>query len=187
MTPKIPKHAKKVFEGVIFDVYQWEQEQFDGTVKIFEAIRRQSTVEIIPVFEDGSIAIALEKQPHMQKPMYSLFGGRVEKDEDMLSAAKRELLEESGLVSDDWELYRAYDAGGSHKIDWQIHTYIARNCQKAKDAELDPGEQIEIYKCDFGEFIKIAGSQNFRSESFSDYLCRLFAENRLGELKDRLF
>ncbi len=46
---KIPSHAVKVFSGVIFDVYQWEQELFNGNVSTFEALRRPSTVIIIPV------------------------------------------------------------------------------------------------------------------------------------------
>ena len=36
---KVPKQAKRVFKGVIFDVYQWEQEMFDGTKEIFEKLK----------------------------------------------------------------------------------------------------------------------------------------------------
>lgn len=46
---KIPSHAVKVFSGVIFDVYQWQQELFNGETATFEALRRPSTVVIIPV------------------------------------------------------------------------------------------------------------------------------------------
>ncbi|KKP89624.1 MAG: NUDIX hydrolase [Candidatus Moranbacteria bacterium GW2011_GWC2_37_73] len=35
-TQLIPEHAKKVFSGTFFDVYQWEQEMFDGSKKIKE-------------------------------------------------------------------------------------------------------------------------------------------------------
>ena len=37
---KIPKNATKVFSGKTFDVYQWEQEMFDGSKKIFEKLKR---------------------------------------------------------------------------------------------------------------------------------------------------
>jgi hypothetical protein len=46
---KIPSHAHKVFSGVIFDVYQWDQELFNGKIATFEAIQRPSTVIVIPV------------------------------------------------------------------------------------------------------------------------------------------
>ena len=44
----IPANAKKVFHGVIFDVYQWEQEMFDGTKEIFEKLKRPDTVVVFP-------------------------------------------------------------------------------------------------------------------------------------------
>ena len=49
---KIPEHAKKVFEGVLFDVYQWEQECFDGSHATFEAVERLGSVNVIPVVGD---------------------------------------------------------------------------------------------------------------------------------------
>ena len=59
---KIPSHAKKVFSGTIFDVYQWEQEMFDGTTKIFEAAGRPHTALVIPVIDD-KIVLSYERQP----------------------------------------------------------------------------------------------------------------------------
>ncbi len=46
---KIPTHAHKVFSGVIFDIYQWDQELFNGKVATFEALRRSSTVMVVAV------------------------------------------------------------------------------------------------------------------------------------------
>ena len=31
----VPKNAKKVFTGEIFDIYQWQQEMYDGSLSIF--------------------------------------------------------------------------------------------------------------------------------------------------------
>jgi len=30
---------REVHQGVIFDVYQWEQEMYDGSIKIFEKLK----------------------------------------------------------------------------------------------------------------------------------------------------
>lgn len=59
---KIPSHATKVFSGTIFDVYQWEQEMFDGSKKIFEAAGRPHTALIIPVVDD-KVVLSYERQP----------------------------------------------------------------------------------------------------------------------------
>ena len=87
----IPAHAKRVFSGRIFDVYQWEQEMFDGTTETFEPIWRLPTVEIIATVGD-KILIEEQDQPD-RKNNITLVAGRADHSEDMLAEAKRELLE----------------------------------------------------------------------------------------------
>lgn len=86
---KVPSQAKRVFKGIIFDVYQWEQELFDGSKQTFEMLKRPDTVEVIAV-KDGSILMSRQSQPN-KHDFFSLFGGRVEPDEEPLAAAQREL------------------------------------------------------------------------------------------------
>lgn len=183
---RIPKHAKKVFEGTIFDVYQWEQKMFDGSTAIFEGIRRPDTVQIIPVLENGNIVIAHEMQPDMNAPLDTLFGGRMEKKEEPLEAAKRELLEESGFSSEDWELYMEYDAGGSPKIEWHVHVFVARNAKKVQEPELEPGEKIESREVDFDGFIETVLSENFWSHNFKEHIRKMKLENNLDTFKQKL-
>ncbi|MBT5808679.1 NUDIX hydrolase [Candidatus Uhrbacteria bacterium] len=137
---KIPEQAKLIFEGVIFDVYQWEQEMFDGTKDTFEGLRRQNTAEVIATVGDK---IMIQDQEQPAKPRFMcLPGGRIEKGEDELVGAKRELLEESGYASDGWELHNVTEPNS--KIDWKIFIYIARDCKKIQEMNLDAGEKIEI-------------------------------------------
>jgi len=46
---KIPDNATMVFKGKTFDVYQWEQEMFDGKKKIWERLKRNHSIDIIAV------------------------------------------------------------------------------------------------------------------------------------------
>src|SRR6266567_4147904 len=92
----IPENAKKVFEGEIFDVFQWEQEMFDGSRKTFEKVERPDTANIIAFTEDGKVIILDQEQPGKDK-FVSLPGGRIDEGENPLEAAKRELLEETGF------------------------------------------------------------------------------------------
>ena len=148
---KIPPQAQRVFKGVIFDVYQWPQEMFDGSKQVFEAIKRPDCVQIIPVQGD-SILIADEQQPS-EKRILSLFGGRVDNDEGILEAAKREFLEETGMASDDWELFKSYDAGS--KMEFSVHYFIARNVKKVAEPIIDPGERIIIKPCTFEQLVDL--------------------------------
>lgn len=52
MAKRLPKNAKIVNKGIIFDTYHWEQEQFDGSIKIFEAIKRNPTVQIFAITKE---------------------------------------------------------------------------------------------------------------------------------------
>lgn len=179
----IPEQAERVFKGVIFDVYQWDQAMFDGSTARFEMLRRPGTVLVIPVM-DGKIVLARESQPTMEEK-YTFFGGRVEEGEEALTAAKRELREESGLASDDWELF-SVDAPYA-KIDWVISTYIARNCRKVAEPTLDAGERIVSEAFDFDAFVEKASAEAFPETSFSNRLYRMRSEGKLDELRKRLW
>lgn len=156
---RIPPHAKCVFRGVIFNVYQWEQKDFQGGVQIFEALSRPDTASIIPVTEDGRIIYSFQEQPG-SPPFLSTIGGRVDEGENALEAAKRELLEESGYGSDDWILLDADRPAG--KIEWTYYTFIARGCRPIAEQSLDSGEKIELRYATFDEFIRLVTQEDFR-------------------------
>src|SRR3989344_4677291 len=113
----IPNHAKKVFKGVIFDVYQWEQKMFDGSVDTFERLKRPDTVVVFPVLPNGKIILTEQEQPG-SRVFIGATGGRVDEGEGILEAAKRELLEESGYTAEEFTLWDARQPIG--KIDWAV-------------------------------------------------------------------
>lgn len=157
MKLKIPPGAKKVFKGQIFDVYQWEQKMYDGSKHTFEKIIRPDTVLVIPVTEDGKIIICEQEQPHRDKPYLSLISGRVEEGELPEDSAKRELLEETGFKTDTLILFDKYNI--SDKIAWTIYTYVAKNCKKVAEQNLDVGEKIRCDFVSFEEFIELLVQQ----------------------------
>ncbi len=181
---KLPPEAKLVFKGQIFEVYQWQQEMFDGSFETFEMLKRVSTVEVIATSGE-KIFMSHQSQPTKHN-YYSLFGGRAEEGEEPLESAKRELLEESGLVSDNWELYKVYEP--MHKIDWQIFTFIAKDCRKVADQTLDVGEKIETVECSFDEFIEIVESENYWGNELTLDVFRMEKDpEKLVEFKKQLF
>lgn len=172
---KIPKKAKQVFSGIVYDIYQWQETNFDGSTATFEAAKRHDSVQIIPS-AGNKVFIGREQQPG-RSPFYSFFGGRVEDGESPLAAAKRELSEESGLVSDDWELIRTYDAPG--RMQWRIHYYAARDCRFAKEQALDAGERIEVLRLSFRSFLTLLEHEEFRGTE----QCRLWLSGRFDAKK----
>ncbi len=138
----VPPEAKCVFKGIIFDVYQWEQEQFDGTKKTFEMLKRPDTVRVIAV-RDGKIAVVTQEQPHLGK-FIDIPGGIHDKEpENELEAAKRELKEETGLVCKDWKLLSATQQ--VNKIETFHYIFLAHNPETEVESQhLDSGERIKV-------------------------------------------
>lgn len=149
----IPPHAKKVFGGVLFDVYQWEQKLFDGSTATFEKLKRHDTVVIYPILNDGKILLTEQSQPGKEK-FIGAAGGRVEPGEDILCAAKRELLEETGYTAQEFILWNAQQPAS--KIEWAVYTFIAKGITKASESNPDAGEKITLKPVTFDELLDVA-------------------------------
>lgn len=170
---KIPDNARCVFRGMLFEVWQWEQEQFDGTFKTFEMVRREDCVTILGITKDKRIIVNFEEQPH-RGSFISIPGGVANFGENLSESAKREFLEETGYESKNWENWFVSDVLQSHKIEWWNHFYIARDCEKVGDVDFDPGEKIETKLFGFEEFAKITEDNNFRNKEIT----KIVQENR---------
>ncbi|HEX8763232.1 MAG TPA: NUDIX hydrolase [Candidatus Saccharimonadales bacterium] len=143
----IPEKAKKVFEGVIFDVYQWPQELFDGSTATFELLKRPDTVLILAV-KDDKIIFVREQQPG--RPEYvRLPGGRVDPGEDWRVAAERECAEELGLGFTNWRLIDVHQPVA--KMEWFVATYLATDLTHEQAMAHDAGEKITLELMTFDE------------------------------------
>ena len=184
----IPKEATKVFEGRIYDVYQWPQKLFDGSTETFEMLSRADTVKIIVLVNEKElkslqnikneqmvmndsdqeadnlscdrrkIIITHQTQPRKDW-FYDYPGGRVDaEDESELEAAKRELREETGLVFKNWKLVEVNQPFS--KIDWLVYTFVASELAAQTQQELDAGEKIEVLAVSLLELQELAKSED---------------------------
>lgn len=178
----IPDNAQRIFKGVIFDVYQWQQEMFDGTTATFEKLKRPDTVTVFPVLPDGRIVLTKQEQPG-RTPFIAATGGRVDEGEDIVSAAKRELLEESGYEAEDLILWDARQP--VTKIEWAVYTFIAKGIKKVAEIHNDAGEKIKPYIVTFEEMAEIATDKDFyEAEVRAEFLEAKFDPKKMEELRE---
>lgn len=180
----LPKHAKEVFVGKSFTIYHWDQLQFDGTTEVFEKLIRQDTVSIIPITKDGKIILTKQEQPG-SKPFFGLVGGIVDRGEDILTCAKRELLEETGYAASDFSLF--FSTQPFSRVDWTIYTFIAKNCEKIAEQNLDSGEKIKLQFVNFDQMLKIILREDFRDREFALNLLRIKENKKEFERLKKLF
>ena len=178
----IPKKAKRIFKGIIFDIYQWEQKLFDGSYQTFEGIKRKPTVQLIPITKDNKIIVLEEEQPNTKK-FVGLVGGQVEDYETPKESAKKELLEETGMSFKKLILLEKNSFGG--KIVWDSYYFIARDVEKISEPTPEPGEMIKVIELEFEDFIEFTQRDDFRNRQFKNKIFRLIHNKKEFELFKR--
>ena len=97
------------------------------------------------------------------------------KAEDPLEAAKRELREESGYVSDEWEHLLTIPSNATISDNY-AYIFRAKNCRKEKDQELDDCEFLAVETHTKDEMEELIGSGNFQQAMH--VMAYLLAEKR---------
>ena len=180
----LPEDAKRVFKGVIFDVYQWEQKLYDGTMATFEKLKRPDSALIIPVTEEGKIIMSRQEQPG-KEPFMGMLGGRVDDGEEILEAAKRELMEEAGYEAREYVLLDSFQPVS--KIEWVVYVLVAKGCHKVAEQNLEGGEKIELKFVSFDELVELVTNET--DSRFADselkvkFLGAKLNPNKMAELK----
>lgn len=93
---------------------------------------------------DAGEMMVLEGYKHgIRKSSWQMLGGYLEQDEDTLEAVKRELLEETGYSSDDWQKLGSYIVDANRRVGTG-HFYLARNARQTAEPSNDDLERIEV-------------------------------------------
>lgn len=182
---KIPEDAKKVYEWILFDVYQKEVQQFDGSHKLFEWVRSYDIVKAI-IVDGEKICIALDEQPLVTR--HNLFGGMIERGEVPLNALKREILEEAWIVCEDKNIHfwtTLPQRVGC--LEWYVHYYICRHPKFVAEPKHDVGEKITLLSYTFDEFIDLVVNKWIARELGNLIVREYVLPAKIDELKKKIF
>jgi ADP-ribose pyrophosphatase len=181
----IPKHAKRVFKGQVFEIFQWQQKMFNDTKRTFEVAKRIDGASIIATVKD-KIVVLKQRHPHTSW-YWTVPGGYLDHPgETPKQGALRELLEETGLKPKTMRLWKVYPRGG--RIESRLHIFIARDCAKIDDPKLDGGEKIRLEYRTFDEFLKMSDLPDFHNRDLIIEMQRARLSNQAKlRLKKQIF
>ena len=118
----------------------------DGAViEDFYTVTIPDAAMVCAITEDGSVLLKSEFRYACGTEVIECPAGMLETGEDSLSAAKRELLEETGYTSTDWT-YLGPTLESTSKLTNTMHLFLARNAIPTAAQHLDPNEHLDVMK-----------------------------------------
>ena len=137
--------SKLVYKGPVFTVFSDRVREGAHTGQR-DVIRHSGSVVMMAVDEPANseplVLLVRQYRYATDQRMWELPAGRINEGENKLAAAKRELLEETGVTAKKWKrLFRFYASPGF--LDETMDVYLARNLTRGV-AQPEEDEQISV-------------------------------------------
>lgn len=101
-------------------------------------------VNVIAITKEGEMVLVRQYRHALGRTNFELVAGVLEKGEDPLVAAQRELLEETGYSGGEWKELMQLSANSSTMTNL-THCFLAEGVEKTALQNLDASEDLEVY------------------------------------------
>ncbi len=116
----------------------------DGKLGTFSVVKLLPGISILPIDEQGNVYLVKEYKYALEKECIETVSGGIDEEEKPLEAAKRELLEELGIIAEE-----IIDFGVMHPFTNIVHApaylFLAKKLQFTSHKQ-EATEKIEMYK-----------------------------------------
>ena len=161
--PKIARliSSRTVFQGRVFSVTSDDIEEPGGVRVRRDVVRHPGSIVVLAVNDADSRReklLLLERQYRYAADarLWELPAGRIDPGEEQLTAAKRELLEETGFTATKWQRALSFYPSPGF-MDEVMHVFLARGLKKGK-ARPEDDERITVRFFPLPQVIKMAMS-----------------------------
>ena len=135
--------SRLAYDGGLLKVKRDEVRLHDGHQAWREYVLHPGAVMMLAFLDDDTILLERQYRYPKQRHFIELPAGKLEKGEDPLATARRELVEECGYEASDWWKIATLDPSIGYS-DEVIHLYGARGLTHV-GANLDAGEHLEVF------------------------------------------
>ncbi len=187
---KVPAKAKLLssklaYKGKVFSVFSEKVIEPGGATNTRDVIRHNGSVVILAVDEsknpqDPDIIFERQYRHAAGQFLIELPAGRVEPGEAPLTAAKREMIEETGYRARRWTLLTKYFASPGFLGEW-MQIYLARDIRDGVSQPEDD-EQIEVFRLPLSEALALVAANKIHDGKTLIGLMLYDAARRSGRL-----
>jgi len=144
--------SEPIYDGKVVHLYKDSVRLPNGNTAIREVIRHQGAVCVVALDNEYNIYVVKQFRYPFADVITEIPAGKLEKGEEPLECAKRELLEETGLYAENFRyLGKIYSSPAF--LDEVLHIYLATGLKKGTQ-NLDDDEFLDVEKVDLNEFVK---------------------------------
>jgi ADP-ribose pyrophosphatase len=136
--------SEKVFSGKIINVLHDTISLPNGKTAVMEVVTHNGASAVVPIDKDGNIILVRQYRHAIGQMALEIPAGKLEKNEDPLVCASRELEEETGYIGSNYRLLTKMCTaiGFCQEV---IHIYLA-DCEQTGNINLDEDEFVTIEK-----------------------------------------
>jgi len=151
------KHTDEIFFGHVFDVKVDAIEYNSGNASRRETVIHPGGAVIVAVKPNGKIILVKQFRHPFKEFLFELPAGKLDKNEDPLLCAKRELIEETGYRTDNVsKLGKIYTSPGyCNEI---LHIYLAKDLLPGNHAREEGEENMELFELSLPEIDEMIGT-----------------------------
>jgi 8-oxo-dGTP pyrophosphatase MutT (NUDIX family) len=147
--------------------FDWVRNPRNGHTVKATVLESRDWVNIVALTPDEKVVVVRQHRFGTGRLTTEIPAGIVETGEDSGTAAARELKEETGYTSDEWE-YLGFVEPNPAFLDNRCHHWVARNVVRTASPEPDAGEDLQVFEMTLDEIRReIAGGRFLHSLAFT--------------------
>ncbi len=144
---------KEIFKTKLFTIKDIDLEFTTGKNATYQILHKNNTALIVPVTKEGKFVLVKEYYAAIDEYGLSFPKGRIEKGENKLDTANKELQEEIGYKAKELNEIALFTMSPGY-ITQKTHVFMATDLRESK-LKGDEEEELEILEVSFDEFEKL--------------------------------
>ena len=168
MSAKI-NNRSRIHKGKVFDLISENITLENGTTTDVEFIEHPGATAIIPFLDNNRIVLLKQYRHALKKYIWEIPAGTLEPDEEIITCARRELIEETGYSGGHWHRLGEMTPVPGYSNE-RIYLFLARELVPAEQ-HLDADELIHVREVKFSKALEMIGAGEIQDAKSVVGLC----------------